>query len=211
MLILFLISVVCSQNIIKNPSFEEVNSNNRLLYWYNPDNVEISPVSHSGKNSLHFKSAPDRYIAISQSVKVEKGYVYEICAYFKFVTDVTRRTFGFLLHSYNYTPGIYEGYPSRSYYRVTEWTKICFKTGVIKKLAINSDSYDFVIYIYPSAENSEGYIDDMSIERSNFIIGINNDRDEVYDYVNIVYRIYENSEIYNFNDFELITRIKDDN
>ena len=47
MLILFLISVVCSQNIIKNPSFEEVDSNNKLLDWYNPNNVEISPVSHS--------------------------------------------------------------------------------------------------------------------------------------------------------------------
>ena len=50
MLIFFLISIVFSQNIIKNPSFEEVDSNNKLLDWYNPDNVEISTVSHSEKN-----------------------------------------------------------------------------------------------------------------------------------------------------------------
>ena len=78
MLILFLISVVCSQNIIKNPSFEEVDSNNKLLDWYNPNNVEISPVSHFGKNSLHFKYVPDRYISIAQRVNVEKGYIYDI-------------------------------------------------------------------------------------------------------------------------------------
>ena len=211
MLILFLISIVCSQNIIKNPSFEEVNSNNKLLYWYNPDNVEISPDSHSGKNSLHFKSVPNKYISITQRVNVEKGYIYEICAYVKFLTDVSRRTFVFLLQSLNKTAGFYERYPSRSYYRVTEWTKICYKTGVIKKLATNSGSYSFSIYIYPSAENSEGYIDDISIERTNFIIGINNDRDEVYDNVNIVYRIYGDEETYNINDFELKTIIKDEN
>ena len=82
---------------------------------------------------------------------------------------------------------------------------------LFKKLAINSEPYIFSIYIYPSAENSEGYIDDISIERINFIIGINNDRDEVYDNVNIVYRIYGDEETYNINDFELITIIKDEN
>ena len=55
-----------------------------------------------------------------------------MCAYVKFLTDVTRRTFGFLLQSANKTAGFYERYPSRSYYRVTERTKICYKTGAIK-------------------------------------------------------------------------------
>ena len=108
-------------------------------------------------------------------------------------------------------PGFYERYNSRSYYRVSDWQKICFKTSVIKKLAVNSDPYWFGIYIYPSVENSEGFIDDISIERSYFIIGINNDHDEVNDNVNVVYRIYANKETYNLSDFELITRIRDEN
>ena len=66
------------------------------------------------------------------------------------------------------------------------------------------------IYIFPSVENSESYIDDISIERSSFIIGLNNERDEVYDNVNVVYRIYANKELYNLSDFELKTRIKDE-
>ena len=133
MLIFFIFSIVCSQNIIiKNPSFEELDSNNKLLNWYNPENVEISSViSHSGKNSLHFKSALDRFITVAQAVNVEKVFQYEICAYVKFLNTIVKRTFGFILHSSNHTPGIYENYNSRSYYGFTEWKKICFKTGVI--------------------------------------------------------------------------------
>ena len=107
--------------------------------------------------------------------------------------------------------GIYETFPSRSYYGVTDWKKICFKIGTIKKLGINQVPYTLSIYIYPSIENSEGYIDDISLTRFNFKIGINNDRDEVYDKVIVSYRIYANKETYNFTDFEIKTRIKDDN
>ena len=96
-------SLTYCQNILKNPSFEEVDSNNKLLDWYNPDNVEISPVSHSGKNSLHFKSVPDRYISVAQIVNVEKGFQYEVCAYVKFLHAMVKRTFGFILHSSNRT------------------------------------------------------------------------------------------------------------
>ena len=212
MIFLVLFSLIYCQNIIKNPSFEELDSNNKLLNWYNPENVEISSViRHSGKNSLHFKSAPDRYISVAQMVNLEKGFQYEVCAYVKFLNNITIRRLGFSILSHNKTTGFYERYSSRSYYRLTDWQKICFKTGVIKKPAVNSDPYWFSIYIYPSVENSEGFIDDVSIERSNFIIGINNDRDEVYDNVNVVYRIYANKETYNLSDFELITRIRDEN
>ena len=57
MLLLFLISIVLSKNIIKNPSFAEVDSNNKVLDWHNPnsDKVEISQVSHSGKKSPFYK------------------------------------------------------------------------------------------------------------------------------------------------------------
>ena len=49
------------------------------------------------------------------------------------------------------------------------------------------------------------------MERINFRIGINNDRDEVYDKVNVVYQINGDKEDYNLTDFVLTTRIKDDN
>ena len=210
MLIFLIFSIDCSQNIIKNPSFEELDSNKNLKDWYNPNNVEISsPVSHSGKNSLHFKSAPDRYISAYQIINFEKGFQYEICAYIKCLNNLVQRRLGFLIRSHNLTVGFSERYSYRSYYGFDDWKRICFKTDVIKKPGINSDPYLLIIYIYPSVENSEAYIDDISIERSSFIIGLNNERDEVYDNANVVYRIYVNKEVYNLNDFELKTRIKD--
>ena len=178
---------------------------------YNPEDIEISNVSHSGNYSLHFKSAPDRFISVAQIVNFEKGFQYEVCAYVKFLNNVTIRISGFIIQSYNKTSGFYEKYNSRSYSRLIDWQKICFKTGVIKKYTANSEPYWFGIYIYRSTENTEGFIDDVPIERSNFIIRINNDRDEVYDNVNVVYRIYANKETYNLSDFELITRIRDEN
>ena len=94
------------------------------MNWYNPENVEISSViKHSGQNSLHFKSVPDRYIPVSQAVNVEKGFQYEVCAYVKFLNAMVKRTFGFIVHSPKHTPGFYENYNSRSYYGFTEWKK----------------------------------------------------------------------------------------
>ena len=62
-------------------------------------------------------------------------------------------------------------------------------------------------------KNSTGeiFVDYVSVRRINFRIGINNDRDEVYDKVNVVYQINGDKENYNLSDFELITRIKDNN
>ena len=104
---------------------------------------------------------PDRSIYVSQQVNFEKGFIYEICAYVKFLDNITRRTLGFIINSHNDTAGFKESYSSRSYYRITECKKICYKTGAIKKLANISDPYWFSIYIYPSANMIEGYIDDI--------------------------------------------------
>ena len=57
---------------------------------------------------------------------------------------------------------------------------------------------------------SEIYIDDIPLRRIDFRIGINNDRDEVYDKVNIIYQINGYEGNYNLTDFELTTNIKDD-
>ncbi len=55
------------------------------------------------------------------------------------------------------------------------------------------------------------FIDDISINRINDLlkIVINNDRDEIYDNVNIVYKIDTTRGNYSLTDWILITRIKD--
>ena len=103
-MIFLFFSIGCHQNIIKNPSFEELDSNNNLKDWYNLRNVEISSVSHSGKNSLHFKSAPDKYISVAQLIQLEKGFQYEFCAYVKFLDNIKKQRFGFFIYSHNKTP-----------------------------------------------------------------------------------------------------------
>ena len=52
------------------------------------------------------------------------------------------------------------------------------------------------------------YVDDVSVKKISFRIAINNDRDEVYDTLNVAYQLI-GKENYNLNDFDLITRIKD--
>ena len=90
------------------------------------------------------------------------------------------------------------------------WKKVCIITSAIKKPVSDSDPYYFVTYSYPTTEYREGYIDDISIKRINFVVGVNNDRDEVYDEVNVIYQINGNEEDYNLIDFELKAKIKDD-
>ena len=58
-------------------------------------------------------------------------------------------------------------------------------------------------------EYSQVYFDDISVKRFNFRIGISNDRDEVYDKVNVIYQIIGGT--YSLSDFELKTRIRDNN
>ena len=86
-------------------------------------------------------SQPLINISVSQRVQVEKGFQYELCAYVKFLNNITQRRLGFTIQSYNKTPGFHESYSSRSYYGVTDWKKICFKVGSIKKSGINSEPY----------------------------------------------------------------------
>jgi len=54
-LLILLGNINCNKNIIKNPSFEEFNSKNRLLNWNVDALTDISSDSHSGNYSLHWK------------------------------------------------------------------------------------------------------------------------------------------------------------
>ena len=73
--------------------------------------MEISSAtSYSGRNFLHFKSEPDRFISVGQKVNAEKGFQYQVWAYVKFLEQVIKRKFGFVLISYIKTAGFYEKY-----------------------------------------------------------------------------------------------------
>ena len=80
---------------------------------------------------------------------------------------------------------------------------------------LNGDSEKYSFGLLTTADNStngEVFVDDISVYRINkFIkIAINNNRDEPYDTVNVIYEI-ENKGNYTINDFCLKTRIKDNN
>ena len=207
MIILFLFSLVCCQNLIKNPSFEEVDSNNKILNWIIKEGASLSSVSHSGNKSLHWKQENELFFNY-QIINVEKNYQYEACAYIKLI-NITKNGFQMCIETSNKTPGIFEYYYSQVFSGNYDWQQVCFTTGIIKRPNNNTRSYYLGIYtIAEIGTGGEVYIDDITLKRINFRIAINNDRDEVYDTLNVVYNII-GKEDYNLNDFDLITIIKD--
>ena len=97
MIILFLFSLVCCQNLIKNPSFEEVDSNNKILNWIIKEGASLSSVSHSGNKSLYWKQA-NQSIFNYQIINVEKNNQYEACAYIKLI-NITKNRFQMCIES----------------------------------------------------------------------------------------------------------------
>ena len=81
MIFLILFSLIYCQNIIRNPSFEEV-ENNKVLNWSLGRGVEISSDCFSGKNSLHW-SPTNHSVFNYQMIPIEKGFQYEMCGHFK--------------------------------------------------------------------------------------------------------------------------------
>ena len=209
MLIFLFFSLTYCQNILKNPSFEEVDSNNKLLNWNIAPEVELSSISYSGKKALHWKMT-NKHISNSQMIKVDKGYQYEICVQLKLV-DLPRFGVGFCIESINKTVGTFEFYRSRGYSGTFDWKKLCHMTGIIQKHNGDLDQYYFAMYTLANTQTGDVYVDDITVRRINFRIGINNDRDEAYDKVNVVYQINANPDNYTLSDFELTTRIKDNN
>ena len=113
MLILFLFSLLYCQNLIKNPSFEEVDSNNKILNWGIKEGASLSTISHSGKYSLHWKQT-DKIFSNYQAIYLEKNNQYEACAHIKLV-NTTVSGFQMAIESYNRTPGIFEYFYSKVY------------------------------------------------------------------------------------------------
>ena len=211
MLFLFLFSLVYCQNIIKNPSFEQVDSNNKLLNWIVHEKASLSSDCHSGNKSLHWKQT-NQTVFNYQIINVEKNYIYEVCAYIKFINAGGAGSgFQMYIRSNDRTPGIYEIFESKVLSGNFNWDQTCFTTWIIKK---SNNVSIYLLGIFSLAKNGsddsdrEIFIDDISVKKINFRIAINNDRDEVYDTINIVYQII-GKEDYNLTDFELITKIKD--
>jgi len=214
MIILFFIIFIinCKDNIIKNPSFEEFDSKNKLTYWRINNKTEISSDSYSGKNSLYWKQTNKR-IKNYQLIELEKNYQYEICIHFK-LKNILGNGFSFYIDNNNYTSGVNERYYSELYNGTNDWKKECYTSGKIKKPNQDSEKYVFGAFTYEENKtNGEVFIDDISIYRiDDFLkIIISNNRDEVYDTINMVYQIDTDKGNYSLSDWNLTTRIKDDN
>ena len=183
-----------------------MDSNNKVLNWVITEGTSLSSVSYSGKYSLHWKQN-DQALFNYQVVIIEKNYQYEACAYIKLINITNVCGFQMSIQIDNKTGGIYEFYRSKIFFGNCDWQEICFTTGVIKKESTRS----FLLGIFNIGKIHKGgeiYVDDISLKKINFTITIKNDRDEVYDTLNVIYRII-GKEDYNLNDFDLITRIKD--
>ena len=131
-----------------------------------------------------------------------------MCVYFKLknLQNVTKEGFLFMIQ------GNGEAFYSRYFFGNMTWRKACIVIGIIQNPNNSSNKYQCALYSSKQLDSvGDIYVDDVSVRRINFRIGISNDRDEVYDNVNVVYQINGYKDNYNLNDFELTTKIKDNN
>ena len=212
MLILFLFSIIfCDENLIKNPSFEEF-EDNKLKYWNVAKECEISSDSHTGKYSLYWKPL-NKTIACNQNINVEKNYKYRICVSIKLKKI---KNFQMYITSQNNTQDYRERYDSNGYKETNGWEIKCYTVGPIKRSS--SDTNRFSVGFYTHAQTNETalaeiFVDDMSVYRIKDIlkIAINNDRDEVYDMVNVIVQIKPNKGNNTLKDWDFVLKIKDGN
>ena len=155
-----IIIINCNTNIIKNPSFEEFDSDNKLKYWILNPACNISHDSYSGNNSLHWKES-DKRIINTQTIQLEKGFKYEICVNFK-LKNVTGNGLRFYIENKNHTE-LYEHYYFSYYNGTNDWKKVCNESGNIQKPSGDLDRYIFGIFTLEQ-KNPTGdiFIDDVS-------------------------------------------------
>jgi len=163
--ICLIIIINCNNNIIKNPSFEEFNSNNKLKYWTLNSKCDISHESFSGNNSLFWKELNKKLFNI-QTIELEKGFKYEICVHFK-LRNIIGKGFRFYIVNRNHTE-LYENYYSSYYNGTYDWKKVCHQSENIKKPTADLDRYIFGAYTLEQKDaNEEAFIDDILIYRIN--------------------------------------------
>ena len=212
MLLIFCFSlIICEENLIKNPSFEEVDSDNKIKYWNVVKGSDISSDSHSGKYSLHWK--PENKSMVNfQYINIEKNYIYDVCIHFK-LNNIT--ALQMYVISLNRTTDYREFYYSHSYKGTNDWKKECYTIGPIRKSSHNNTNV-FFLGIYTHAQidetgTAEAFIDDVSIYRVKDIVEVRltNDRDEVYDVVNALVRIHPDKGNNSLNNWDFTIEIKD--
>ena len=210
-IIYFLFPIILCENLIQNPSFEEMEGD-KLKYWKAVKGSDISSNSHSGKNSPHWKPQNKSMITLQDIYGLEKDFQYEICVYYK-LKNILK--FQMVFANNNKSEGYKEYYYSKILNGTNnDWKLFCYRTGNLQR---SSGKYDiFYLGIYTHAQiddTAEAFIDDVFAYRVNDIIrvGINNDRDEVYDIINVICEIKNKKGKYSLNDWELYIRIKDDN
>ena len=164
MLILLLFSLIfCEENIIKNPSFEEIDSRTReLKYWNIVEGASISHNCHSGRNCLHWKPL-DRVLINWQYINVEKNYVYDVCTHYK-ITNIAALQM-FVVNEYS-SDDYEEVYYSDLAVGTNDWKEGCYTIGPIQRSS--SDINKFFLAIYTNAQidetgTAEAFIDDISI------------------------------------------------
>ena len=218
-LLLLMINNIICLNILKNPSFEEVDSNNKAKYWdsYNNYEYDLSSDCYSGEKALHWKPKKNQVIIIRQFIDLVKDFRYRICFHYKL-----KNIYGKGFHSYVENRRKNENEKNEEHYfnyinGTNDWKEECIIMGKVQKPNGN-DSYIFGVYTHTQEnnENSEVFVDDVSLSLmpEMFQITINNDRDEVYDNLNIVYQINTTKGNYlnhTLNDWIITTKIKDDN
>ena len=185
----FLFSMVFCENLVKNPSFEEF-EDNKLKDWKAVKGSDISIESHSGNYSLHWKPQNKSMITLQYIDGFNKEFKYEICVHYKL-----KNILGFQLvfANVNKTDQYKEYYYSKILSGTNnEWKLFCYRTGELKRSSSEYDSFYLGIYTHAQIDDTaEAFIDDVFIYRVNDIIrvGINNDRDEIYDIINVICEI----------------------
>ena len=213
-LFLLLFPIIYCENLIKNPSFEEVDEgNNKPLYWEVVKGSDLSSDCHSGSKSLHWR--PNNSVLINkQIIYMDKNFKYEICLYYKL-----KNIYGKGLHFYIeavYKPGQNSEahYIGHTYNGTNDWKQACY-TMQMKNQTGKDDLIEVKFGVYTheqKEENGEVFIDDITIYRIHdmFKIAINNYKDEVYDVINVVYQTNTTKENYTLNDLKILTKIKND-
>ena len=189
-ILLMFILFSSADNLIKNPSFEQINDKGIPTNWaFAEGPLEVSTTAHSGKNSVLVKPGSKRGL-FRQSVLLEKGNRYDLCIHYKTVN--LQLDFQYYVETSKVS---YEGFyssVSAKHLGTNGWTKECYTTGYVTCPNGENVTYSFGV-LTKTGSNSSGevYFDDISIERNvQFLrnVAISNDRDEVYDKLNVVYQ-----------------------
>ena len=200
----FLFSLVFCQNFVKNPSFEET-EDNKLKEWKDYTNGVLSTDSHSGRYSLNWKPQNKSVIVLKYIDGVENDFQYEVCVYYKLKNI---RGFQLAFANNNESADYKEVYYSSILTGTNDdWKLFCYRTKNLKR---SSGQYDkFFVELFTQRQidptnTAETFIDDVSVYRVTDIIrvGINNDRDEVYDKINVICEIKSKKGKYSLNDWD---------